>query len=182
MLATGRPGRGLRLESRGRQSNRALDLLVMAEDADLSAMPALQAKESVSVIYQMSDYMLARGAACGDATADKMRRVCAGLACAAGEAAHDGACVELDAALIAEVKKSSPDLFVVGALLDDGANANLTLAGGAPLVIAALTLNHVKVMSMLITAGANPFATHEFRPGCAPTFPSILPGTCRGLF
>ena len=160
-----------RAEDRG---NRALDLLVMAEDADLSAMPALQAKESVSVIYQMSDYMLARGAACGDATADKMRRVCAGLACAVGEAAHDGACVELDAALIAEVKKSSPDLFVVGALLDDGANANLTLAGGVPLVIAALTLNHVKVMSMLITAGADPFATHEFRPGLRANIPEYL--------
>ena len=156
------------------RGNRALDLLVMAEDADLSAMPALQARESVSVIYQMSDYMLARGAACGDATTDKMRRVCAGLACAAGETTHDGACVELDAALIAEVQKSSPDLFVVGALLDDGANANLTLAGGAPLVIAALTLNHVKVMGMLITAGANPFATHEFRAGFRANIPEYL--------
>ena len=160
-----------RADDRG---NRALDLLVMAEDADLSAMPALQAKESVSVIYQMSDYMLVRGAACGDATADKMRRVCAGLVCADGETSHDGACVELDAALIAEVKKSSPDLLVVGALLDDGANANLTLAGGAPLVIAALTLNHVKVMSALITAGANPFATHEFRAGFRANIPGYL--------
>ena len=166
------------------RGNRALDLLVMAEDADLSAMPALQAKESVSVIYQMSDYMLARDAACGDATTDKTRRVCAGLACAAGETTHDGACVELDAALIAEVKKSPPDLFVVGALLDDGANATLTLAGGVPLVITAQALKNLKAMSVLITGGRTRMPPIQPERGVPPsaflfvfTMPTCLP-TC----
>ena len=89
-------------------------------------------------------------------------------ACPSGQSAVDGVCrPPVDTALIAEVFKLSPDLTAIRALLDDGANPAVTLAGGAPLVIAALTLGRPKVMSVLITAGADPYAAYVAPPPAA---------------
>ena len=96
-------------------------------------------------------------------------------ACPAGLvfADNDATCLPpADAALVAEVYKPPPVLATVlatiRALLDDGANPNLTLANGAPLVFAAATLRHDKVMSVLITAGANPYATYTLFSASVP--------------
>ena len=89
-------------------------------------------------------------------------------ACAAGLvfADNDATCLPpADAALVEEVYRSPPVLATIRALLDGNANPNLTLANGAPLVFAAATLLLDQVMSVLITAGANPYATYEFQPG-----------------
>ena len=89
-------------------------------------------------------------------------------ACAAGLvfADNDATCLPpADAALVEEVYRPQPVLATIRALLDDNANPNLTLANGAPLVFAAATLLLDQVMSVLITAGANPYATYEFQPG-----------------
>ena len=89
-------------------------------------------------------------------------------ACPSGQSVVDGVCrPPVDTALIAEVFKPSPDLTAIRALLDDGANPAVTLAGGAPLVIAALTLGRPKVMSVLITAGADPYAAYVAPPPAA---------------
>ena len=84
-------------------------------------------------------------------------------ACAAGLvfADNDATCLPpVDAALVEEVYRSPPVLATIRALLDGNANPNLTLANGAPLVFAAATLLLDQVMSVLITAGANPYATY----------------------
>ena len=61
-----------------------------------------------------------------------------------------------NAALLAEVGKTSPDLAAVRRALDTGADANITTSAGVPaLVVAALGL-HAEVISVLITAGADP--------------------------
>ena len=95
-------------------------------------------------------------------------------ACAAGLvfADNDATCLPpVDAALVEEVYRSPPVLATIRALLDGNANPNLTLANGAPLVFAAATLLLDQVMSVLITAGANPYSTYEFRAG----FPVNMP-------
>ena len=90
-------------------------------------------------------------------------------ACPSGQSVVDGVCrPPVDTALIAEVFKPSPDLTAIRALLAGGANPAVTLAGGAPLVIAALTLGRPKVMSVLITAGADPYAAYAPPAPAAP--------------
>ena len=83
--------------------------------------------------------------------------------CPAGRVLDDGICVidpvivaAANAALLAEVGKTSPDLAAVRRALDTGADANITTSAGVPaLVVAALGL-HAEVISVLITAGADP--------------------------
>ena len=92
-------------------------------------------------------------------------------ACPAGLvfADNDATCLPpADAALVAEVYKSPPVLATIRALLDDNANPNLTLANGAPLVFAAATLKRDQAMSVLITAGANPYATYTLFSASVP--------------
>ena len=85
-------------------------------------------------------------------------------ACPAGENVVEGVCrLPEDAALISEALSPRPRLSTIRALLDGGANPAVTLAGGAPLVIAALTLNRPGVLSVLITAGASPYVVYNFR-------------------
>ena len=85
-------------------------------------------------------------------------------ACPAGESVVEGVCrLPEDAALISEALSPRPRLSTIRALLDGGANPAVTLAGGAPLVIAALTLNRPGVLSVLITAGASPYVVYNFR-------------------
>ena len=83
-------------------------------------------------------------------------------ACACPDAAqivHDGVCVfAADLALISESLRPAPDLAAVRALLDDGANPNAALPDGTALLAAAASLNHAGVVSVLVTAGANPAA------------------------
>ena len=124
---------------------RALDLLADAEDA----APGL-AGENVTVIYEMADYLLARGAAC--ATTDRARRVCKGGAAAA----------EARASLVAEVEKAGgvADVSVVLNLLEQsGVTPNLLDAADRPLLIVAASLGHAEIISVLVTAGADVNAT-----------------------
>ena len=68
----------------------------------------------------------------------------------------DGSChSEQEKALIAEVKKLSPNLAAVRALLaHSDVNPNLS-DGGVPLLVIAATLLHAEVVSVMITAGAD---------------------------
>ena len=65
---------------------------------------------------------------------------------------------EHDATLLAELRKTSPDLATVRFLLDQGARPNITTSAGVPLLVVAATLGHAKAVSVLITAGADPNA------------------------
>ena len=74
-----------------------------------------------------------------------------------GEATRaDGSCYsDQEKALIAEVKKPSPNLATVRALLaHSDVNPNLS-DGGVPLLAIAATLLHAEVVSVMITAGAD---------------------------
>ena len=125
---------------------RPLDILVLAEDQ--SPRPA---GENVSVILEMADYMLVRGANCGDMTADKARQTCSG---SAGIAASR-------ASLLAEVKKprESADVGEVLRLLDeDGVSPEIADSDGTPILIVAATMGHAEIVSVLVTAGADPEA------------------------
>ena len=57
--------------------------------------------------------------------------------------------------LLAEVEKTPPNLATVQYLLANGARAQLTLANGIPLLFAAAIRGHAKMVSVLVTAGAN---------------------------
>ena len=126
--------------------NRALDLLADAED--LSPRPA---GEDVSVIYQMADYMLLRGANCGGATTNKGRRVCAGSAKILGARTS----------LLAEVKNpfGEANVSVVLDLLDSGGvSPDIEDSEGTPILIVAAIMGHAEIVSVLVTAGADPEA------------------------
>ena len=72
-----------------------------------------------------------------------------------------GECPDLsDAALIAEVEKTEPGpvLSSVRALLNAGADPDAAWRPGVPLLLAAATLGHAQIVSVLVTAGANPQA------------------------
>ena len=123
---------------------RPLDLLADAEDE--SPRPE---GEDVSVIYQMADYMLTRGANCGGA--DKTRRVCAG---APGIS-------DARMSLLVEVKKpfGAANVSVVLDLLDSGdVSPDIEDSEGTPVLIVAATLGHAEIVSVLVTAGADPDA------------------------
>ena len=82
-------------------------------------------------------------------------------ACPAGEEFFRDECiVPPHAELIEAVQAAEPELAVIRALLDQGARANITLAGGLPLVFSAATLFHAEVVSVLVTAGADPETRH----------------------
>ena len=66
-----------------------------------------------------------------------------------------GKCVPR-AALIAEIEKDKPDLAAVRFMLEQGVNPNLTVSAGVPLLFVVATLLHAEVVSVLITAGADP--------------------------
>ena len=78
--------------------------------------------------------------------------------CEHGSINASGECpAVVDAALAAEIQKQSPDLSRVRALLGAGQDASPNSAGddGVPLLIVAATLGHAKIVSVLVTAGAN---------------------------
>ena len=93
--------------------------------------------------------------------------------CADGTPRDELGCVsEHDDPLIAEVKKSNPKLATVRYLLDQGARAGVTTSAGVPLLIVAATLRHAEIVSVLITAGADPNAEHTDGTGQARTVPA----------
>ena len=63
-----------------------------------------------------------------------------------------------DAALAAEILKDAPDFARVVELLDQGANANQTDDGGEALLLRMARADNHLLVSVLITAGANPDA------------------------
>ena len=120
---------------------RPLDLLVLA--ADESPQPEA---EDAAVIRQMSDYMIARGASCGDATADREHIICVGPA---------------RKALLDEVKKprDQADAAEVLRLLGvDNVTPDAEDLDGTPILIVAATMGHAEIVSVLVTAGAKPDA------------------------
>ena len=60
--------------------------------------------------------------------------------------------------LAAEVEKTNPVLSSVRALLNAGADPDAAWRPGVPLLLAAATLGHAQIVSVLVTAGANPQA------------------------
>ena len=93
--------------------------------------------------------------------------VTAGGRCAVCPNEHilpDGGCAaaaaaSVNAALLAEVGKDFPDVADVAAArraLDGGADPNLTTSAGVPVLVAAALGLHAEVVSVLITAGADP--------------------------
>ena len=67
-----------------------------------------------------------------------------------------------DDALIEEARKLSPVLASVIALLSLGARPDITTSAGVPILIVAATMLHADMVSVLITAGADPGATGAF--------------------
>ena len=65
---------------------------------------------------------------------------------------------DADIALAAELQKTSPSLAAVRAALDAGANPD-HVVGGSPALLAAARAEHAKIVSVLVTAGANVNAT-----------------------
>ena len=103
----------------------------------------------------------ANGASCvaacrGDAEADTTTWPDSQCKCPDGVTEDEFGCQsDHDSTLIAEVEKGSPDLAVVRDLLDKGARPNITISAGTPLLIVAATLGHAKIVSVLVTAGAD---------------------------
>ena len=120
---------------------RPLDLLVLA--ADESPQPEA---EDAAVIRQMSDYMIARGASCGDATADQEHIICVGPA---RKALLDAVKKPRDQADAAEVLR----LLGVDNVTPDAEDLD-----GTPILIVAATMGHAEIVSVLVTAGAKPDA------------------------
>ena len=143
---TGVASAGFEWNREDNDGKRPLDLLADAEDE--SPRPE---GEDVSVIYQMADYMLDRGANCGDATTNKGRRVCAG----------DPRFADARASLLAEVKKprGAANATVVADLLGGNfVGPDIADPEGTPILIVAATLGHAEIVSVLVTAGAYPAA------------------------
>ena len=78
--------------------------------------------------------------------------------CLDDEDVLNGECVA--GLLAAEVVKSGPNLISIRALLSAGRSADAVAAGGVPLLITAARLGHADVVSVLITAGADPKVTN----------------------
>ena len=143
---TGVASAGFEWNREDNDGKRPLDLLADAEDE--SPPPE---GEDVSVIYQMADYMLDRGANCGDATTNKGRRVCAG----------DPRFADARMSLLAEVKKprGAANATVVADLLGGNfVGPDIADSEGTPILIVAATLGHAEIVSVLVTAGADPDA------------------------
>ena len=111
-------------------------------------------------------HISADGAACvanggcrADASANAAAWPASQCECDNGALNAAGECPDLsDAALIAEVEKTNPVLSSVRALLNAGANSEAAWGDGVPLLLAAATLGHAQIVSVLVTAGANPQA------------------------
>ena len=80
-----------------------------------------------------------------------------GCRCKGGVPPDEFGCLSShDGALIEQVQESSPVLASVIALLSLGARPDITTSAGVPILIVAATMLHADVVSVLITAGADP--------------------------
>ena len=78
--------------------------------------------------------------------------------CPSGQVLQNGVCIvpSVDDELIAEIEKPNPSISVVLSLLArEGVSPNITTSAGTPILVVAATLLHAKVVSVLITAGAD---------------------------
>ena len=147
------------------------DLLALAEDQ--SPRPA---GENEDVIYQMADYLLVRGARCGDQTADRTRRVCAGIdECATGarNSAMECACAVAGKILVGgECQCPAGEGLIGGVCVPDGIAVGVQKCadarrewsvddGGA--CAAAITLSGGTLYSRCHFSG-------EFKPQCEEVF------------
>ena len=124
--------------------SRPLDLLVGLKDSEAGSLPVIQA---------MADYMVERGASCRDAlTAEqKAHSICVG----------GGGVPDVRASLLAEMteEREVASVSTVLRLLDEeGASPDFSDSAGRALLILAATIGHAEIVSVLITAGANPNA------------------------
>ena len=99
----------------------------------------------------------------------------------------DGACAAdaltaANAALRAEIEKDPPDVVAVRRALDKGANPNITTSAGIPVLVAAALGLHAEVISVLITAGADPYGESRGNSPYARTTPRRCPLLFRGLW
>ena len=78
--------------------------------------------------------------------------------CASGEDVLNGECVA--GRLAAEVVKLNPNLATIRALLGEGRSPDAIAAGSVPVLLTAAALGHAGVVSVLITAGADPKVTN----------------------
>ena len=78
--------------------------------------------------------------------------------CASGEDVLNGECVA--GRLAAEVVKLNPNLATIRALLGEGRSPDAIAAGSVPVLLTAAALGHADVVSILITAGADPKVTN----------------------
>ena len=126
---------------------RALDLLVNATAPGKLTLTG----EDEGVIHEMADYLIGRGASCGHRTENHARRICTGNA----------GIVSARASLVAEVKEpigrasAAEVLRLLDALGEDGAE-DLADSNGRPLLIIAARMGHAEIVSVLVTAGADP--------------------------
>ena len=91
----------------------------------------------------------------------------------APDAQGDCPALQIEQDLLDEVLEEAPRIATVRALLSQGARANLTLDDGRPLIFAAVSLRHADVVSVLVTAGADPNVRHNFGSPGAPEFHSV---------
>ena len=124
--------------------SRPLDLLVGLKDSEAGSLPVIQA---------MADYMVERGASCRDAlTAEqKAHSICVG----------GGGVPDVRASLLAEMteEREVASVSTVLRLLDaEGASPDFSDSAGRALLILAATIGHAEIVSVLVTAGANPNA------------------------
>ena len=77
--------------------------------------------------------------------------------CPFGYDAEAEACVAHEDVLLAEIRKDSPSLVTVLQALEAGASPDHK-AGEVPLLIVAATMGHAEIVSVLVTAGADPDA------------------------
>ena len=91
----------------------------------------------------------------------------------AQDAQGDCPASQIEQDLLDEVLEAAPRIATVRALLSHGARANLTLDDGRPLIFAAVSLRHADVVSVLVTAGADPNVRHNFGSPGVPELYSV---------
>ena len=123
--------------------SRALDFLRTRLDSAAASLPEEGIDAKRAAMGGMADILIANGASCGG---QQRHVICAGSAAVS---------------LLAEVKKprgAANATVVIELLNDDGGSPDIEDAAGTPLLIVAATLGHAEIVSVLVTAGADPEA------------------------
>ena len=122
---------------------RSLDYLRQRYDSAAASLPDESLDAKRAAMGGMADILIANGASCGG---QQRHVICAGSAAVS---------------LLAEVKKprgAANATVVIELLNDDGGSPDIEDAAGTPLLIVAATLGHAEIVSVLVTAGADPNA------------------------